>query len=201
MFTLFFKLIKGFSIWQWFHAGMLFLGLVGIGVGVYGIFIFKQHTQLITSKLLQESQVEETKDVVVSITGAVLKPGVVKLAEFSRWGEAVEKAGGVLAEADPAFLNSQLHLAEKVEDGKTLYIPFKNDTIVENSAANLPASDNTLVSINTSTQAQLETLDGVGEKRAQEIINGRPYQNIEELVERGILTASFFEKVQKSIKL
>lgn len=57
------------------------------------------------------------------------------------------------------------------------------------------------VSINTATAKQLMDLKGIGEKRASDIIAGRPYDTVAELLERGVLTNALFESLQEFLRL
>ncbi len=45
-----------------------------------------------------------------------------------------------------------------------------------------PVAGSLVVNINTATQAQLETVPGIGPARAVQIIAGRPYESVDELV-------------------
>lgn len=53
-----------------------------------------------------------------------------------------------------------------------------------------------LIDINTATKAQLSTLKGVGDARAEAIIKGRPYKGKDDLLAKGIVP----ENVYKDIK-
>ena len=77
--------------------------------------------------ILDNSQNKKEGKIVVHVTGAVKKTGVVILDEGGRIYEAIEKAEGTLENADL----SQINLAYMLEDGQRLYIPFKGDIIEE----------------------------------------------------------------------
>jgi competence protein ComEA len=62
-------------------------------------------------------------ELVVHVTGAVKKPGVYRLPSQARGVDALEKAGGVTAEANPDALN----LAARLEDGSRLHIPTRKE--------------------------------------------------------------------------
>jgi competence ComEA-like helix-hairpin-helix protein len=53
-------------------------------------------------------------------------------------------------------------------------------------AADAPKSVPTLVDINSATQAELESLKGVGPATAKKIIDGRPYKSVDELTKAGL---------------
>jgi len=53
--------------------------------------------------------------------------------------------------------------------------------------------------INTATAEQLNTLPGIGEAEAENIIKGRPYQREEELVQRKIIPWTIYERIKNKI--
>ena len=134
-----------------------------------------------------ENKISETEDkekIIIYITGAVQNEGVYELDENSRIADSIEKAGGLTEEADIKNLN----LAYVLEDGMKIYVPKKSDNINEIedntdtyvSKENSNASDskntssstqNSKININTATQAELETLPGIGPSIAMKIIN------------------------------
>jgi competence protein ComEA len=104
---------------------------------------------------------------VVDVAGAVPRPGVYELPGGSRTKDAVEAAGGFLAEADKANIN----LAAPLEDGQKLDIPF----LAGAEPVGVPQTTDqpTLVNINTATLEELDTLPGIGQTLAQAIIDYR----------------------------
>lgn len=56
-----------------------------------------------------------------------------------------------------------------------------------------------LVNINKASVSQLGSLVRIGEVRAQKIIDGRPYQRIEDLVIKKIIPRSVFEGIKGQI--
>ena len=53
------------------------------------------------------------------------------------------------------------------------------------------------VNINTATKSELDQLKGVGEARAQTIIEGRPYQTVEEV--KKVLPSNVYEQIKDMI--
>lgn len=140
----------------------------------------------------------------VHIDGAVASPGVYMLGQGSRLQDAILAAGGVLSTAEMASLN----LAAPLVDGEKIVIPTQPPagtatTIPTVQPASrfafpteVPQTPLTLVNINTATQAELESLPGIGPKLAKEILNHRqlhgPFTSIEQIVDvKGIGPATY----------
>ncbi len=136
------------------------------------------------SKTNETANIEET--IVVHITGEVKKEGVIYLKKGARIVDAIKEAGGETKEADL----SQVNLAYELQDGQKIYIPNKNEkisqyiigkngeTMNDNSAntGNESTSYNkeeAKVNINTASQAELDSLPGIGPALAQRIIDFR----------------------------
>ncbi|MDR3462859.1 MAG: helix-hairpin-helix domain-containing protein [Beijerinckiaceae bacterium] len=56
-----------------------------------------------------------------------------------------------------------------------------------------------LIDINSATKAQLLVLKGIGDKRADDIIKGRPYKGKDELVQKGIIPAGVYADIKDKI--
>jgi competence protein ComEA len=154
--------------------------------------------------LLQvERQVEEVQaattdtaapqtPLLVHITGAVRHPGVYELESGSRVADAVDAAGGLLADA----VQDAVNLARPVNDGEQIVVP--DEDAVESGAAPVgstsgPAGTASVsggtaagpVNINTADVAQLDTLPGVGPSTAEKILSDReangPFQSVDDL--------------------
>lgn len=136
--------------------------------------------------------VAETPDeppVVVDVKGAVHHPGVYTLPAGSRVVDAVERAGGFLAEADPERIN----LAQPLTDGMAFRVPFQGEEVgpTGNGAPMIStvgeSGGSTKININTATASELDTLPGIGPAKAAAIIQYRtehgPFQHVDELLE------------------
>ena len=124
------------------------------------------------------------KPVIVHITGAVPRPGVYALPQGARIQDAISAAGGFLAEAE----KSQLNLAQLLEDGEKLDIPFVEGAspIISTPVPAVVTSTTELININTASLEELDTLPGVGPTTAQAIIDYReengPFISPEDIV-------------------
>lgn len=137
--------------------------------------------------------------ILVDVEGGVVHPGVYRLPSDSRIDDLLGFAGGFTDQADMEAVARSINRAAKLSDGAKIYVPVKNMT---GGGDSLGADKNTaIVNINTASQAELENLPGVGPVTAEKIITSRPYTRIEELVERDIISASLYGKVNMLLSL
>lgn len=125
-----------------------------------------------------ESDVTSIADVYVYITGSVNKPGVYTLVSGCRINDVIDLAGGFREEADRMCIN----LASQVVDGMHIHIYsiYDETTFCEEMQGQLNAGSDcndskitTLVNINIATKEELMSLSGIGDSKAQKIINYR----------------------------
>ena len=109
----------------------------------------------------------EPQMIYVYVCGAVRDPGVVEVPEGSRAEEALRLVGGMTVEADPFYVN----LAETVTDGQKLYFPTLEEA--ETLEAEVKATAEGLVNINTASAEELCALPGIGASRAADIVRYR----------------------------
>lgn len=145
---------------------LLIIITMGIFWGWYNL-TQSQGTQLSVSgaEEVQSNPDSNTSDkIIIHITGAVNKPGVVELSKDARIGEAVNAAGGLTEDADVNAIN----LARKLKDEEKIHI-FSKGEVPESSSTN-PSG---LININTAGIEELKSLPGVGDVIAQGIIDYR----------------------------
>lgn len=126
----------------------------------------------------------------VYVSGAVVRPGVYRLAPDSLVQDAVNAAGGAASEADLVAIN----LAQSLADGEQIYVPKsgevsppipgaqRSSSVTSGGDAPVEASSDAPIDLNLATQSQLEALPGVGPKTAAAIIAGRPYGSVDDLL-------------------
>jgi len=134
----------------------------------------------------------------LDIAGAVNKPGLYQLASGSRLNDAIKIAGNLSDDADKDFFARNFNLARIVSDQEKIYVPsvweIKNGYFsVINHA---PTTTTDLININSAAIDELDTLPGVGQVTSQKIIENRPYQSIDELLNKKVINKSVFEKIK-----
>lgn len=187
------------------------LGLVVIIGTLIFLFFWKTNQQTERSLVTTEVQVkdvekkskpkvldakEQKKIIIIDVKGAVFKEGVYEMKEGDRVKEAVEKAGGLLPDADVKKVN----LAQMVQDQMLLYVPNKNEPVQE--GATFSKSEGK-VQINTASKEQLEKITGIGSREAESILKYREehglFQKIEDLLEIDGIGAKSLEKIKDQI--
>ena len=166
------------------------------------------------SEDLKTESEKEKNTIKVHISGAVNNEGIVELEENSRLVDAIEKAGGLKADA----YTDEINLAYILEDGEKIHIRTKeefekskqenldevnnNDETVENSNV-IKNNKKSKININTATQTELETLPGIGKTTALKIINYRKengkFKNIESIKDVKGIGDSKYEKIKNLI--
>ena len=131
------------------------------------------------SKTVTSASKTESDKIFVDIKGAVRKEGVYELTSGSRVTDVVKLAGGFTDDADKKSVN----LAEKVADEAVIYVarvgeevtPASTPSQAKNTAASgaQQDADSAQINLNTATLEELQTISGIGAKRAQDIIDYR----------------------------
>ena len=152
---------------------------------------------------------EKTDTVFVYVCGYVASPGVYELPSGSRVCDAITAAGGEKKSADAESLNQ----AEPVTDGMRVYVPSKKESV--HSAAQQPEGNagassgsaetngNAAVNLNTATKEELMTLTGIGESKAQSILDYRQtngsFTKIEDVMKIRGIKEGVFDKIKDQI--
>lgn len=131
------------------------------------------------TKTVTSASKTESDKIFVDIKGAVRKEGVYELTSGSRVTDVVKLAGGFTDDADKKSVN----LAEKVADEAVIYVarvgeevtPASTPSQAKNTAASgaQQDADSAQINLNTATLEELQTISGIGAKRAQDIIDYR----------------------------
>lgn len=168
-----------------------------------------EETEIIENEIENDEITIQEQNIIIHVTGAVKKEGIVKVKEHARISDVIDAAGGITEDADP----SKINLAYAVKDGQKIYVPSINDQVtIENITEeagenvieeNYGISKSQKVNINKATQTELETLSGVGPSIALKIINYRnengDFERIEDLKNVPGIGDAKFESLKNSI--
>lgn len=176
---------------------------------------------------LEENKESKVAKYYIDIKGFVKKPGVYEVTADNIVNDCIKLAGGLLKNADTTTIN----LSKKVSSEMVIYIPKKeeviktttnttvtkdqeipNDAVVsDNNKSNSSISkDNntqtpnrTLVNINTATIQELTTLSGIGDAKAQDIIDYRTlngnFKTIEDIKNVSGIGEALYAKIKDYI--
>jgi len=180
----------------------------------------------------KEDNTSETEEVIidkvkVDIKGQVVNPGVYELDKDSRVIDAINIAGGLTDVANTSLIN----LAKKIDDSMVIIIysdeEVKNSNVkkietvfkVIEKECNCPviendgcinteitgddySSENNLVNINTASKEELMSVSGIGESKADSIIeyrNKTKFNSVEDIMNVSGIGESLFEKIKMYI--
>ena len=184
--------------------------LLGVMAGfvLAGVLVFVSRAPAGNAITLQPAPTNAP--IAVHVIGAVPRPGLYEFPEGTRIQDAIDAAGGLLAEADSASLN----LAALLEDGQQLNIPYAlgsepvlNATTLElpSSATSTPSANPNidLIDINLATLEEFDSLPGIGPTTAQKIVDYRdangPFAAIEDIMNVSGIGPSTFEDIKDLI--
>lgn len=166
------------------------------------ILVEEQEQEIIDVK--EQNEVQEK--IVVDVKGEVNNPGTYEIDNNTRVNEVIEEAGGLTNEADTTNIN----LSKKVTDEMLIYIPKENEETlpqITESIISTPSTtqSDTKISINTASIDQLMTIKGIGQTKAQAIIDYRnangSFKSIEELINVKGIGQTTVDKIKEYIKL
>jgi competence protein ComEA len=147
-------------------------------------------TELATDPVATVGSPDEAEEVVVDVAGAVVTPGVQHLETGARVVDAIDAAGGLAPDADPARIN----LAALLVDGQQVYVARMGEAPPPAGPAPGATSAGApppLVDLNTASATELDDLPGIGPTTAEAIIDHRerngPFTSVDDLLDvRGI---------------
>ena len=176
----------------------------------------------IKEEKIKDKEVNNELKKYVDIKGAILNPGVYELEINTRVIDIINKAGGLLENANTKNIN----LAYSLNDQDVIIIPtfeevekeiipsLDNDATIKkenniNNKNNSNKEDNSnndiILDLNTCTLEELANVPGIGNKKAEEIIKYRDtnngFKNVEELKEINGIGDKTFEKIKSYFKV
>lgn len=193
---------------------------------------FSNNDEISSVLVTEHEEIMENKTVRVDIKGAVKEPGVYEVSNGSRINDVVNLAGGLKSNASTKYLNlskmvtdemviyvytsNQIKNMEKdqtVSESckcETIYInECAGSNIVENGESDVSnkkeSSVNSLISINKASKDDLMSLSGIGEAKANSIIEYRNkngnFKDISEIKNVSGISDSLYEKIKDFITI
>lgn len=186
-------------------------------------FLFNQETKaktIVEEELALSSQsdlkeeVDEKTDgkMYVDIKGAVRAPGMYEVTSDMRVLNVIDMAGGLKEKA----ADKQINFSQKLEDQMIIYIPLEGEEIpdaINNQNTSKETSggrgkgseESGKINLNQAEKEELMTLNGVGEKKAEKIIEYREdngsFKSIEDLKNVNGIGEKTFESLKESITI
>lgn len=147
--------------------------------------------------------------IVIDVSGAVVTPGLYRLASGARIGDAIDAAGGFSPRVDAERVGRELNLAATLKDGAQVHVPSRDDPAARGGPGASKgvggaggSGGGQLVNLNTATEAELNALSGIGPVTAGKIIESRataPFKTVDELRARGLVGEKTFDKIRAQL--
>lgn len=197
-----------------------------LGLSCYYFFIYKdKNTNEVVENnqdiVINKAESSSLDDIYVDIKGFVNKPGVYSFKSYdnARINDLIEKAGGLMKDADTSTIN----LSKKLDDEMTVIIYSKSEItnfvktqdemkkkleICENKLKNNACikeevkTNNSKVNINEASLNELLTLNGIGEAKAKAIMAYREkskFKSIEDIKNVEGIGESLFASIKENI--
>ena len=151
-------------------------------------------------EVVPPAESEQIEVCYVYVCGAVVSPGVYELQAGSRVYEAIKSAGGLSEDADLGSINQ----AEYVTDGQMIKILTVSEAENGTENGNETASDG-LLDINNASVADFMTLPGIGQSKAQSIVQYREqngaFSSVDEIMKVDGIKEGVFNKIKDCIKV
>lgn len=192
-------------------------------VGIYFFNTINTNADSVDSDIVEEKEVEATNKISkttskikVDIKGQIKNPGVYEASSSDRVIDIIKKSGGLEKNADTDTVN----LSKVIYDEMVIIIPIKKDAKeantpkvvlkndagvndIKQSTSNEKSINSGIVNINTASLKELITLTGIGESKANAIIeyrtkNGK-FKTIDDIKKVSGIGSSLFEKIKNNI--
>ncbi|HEV7811061.1 MAG TPA: helix-hairpin-helix domain-containing protein, partial [Candidatus Limnocylindrales bacterium] len=156
---------------------------------------------------------------IVDVQGAVLRPGVVRLAAGARIGDAIAAAGGYGPRVATERVGEVLNLAAIVRDGDQVVVPSRDDAPsgagggtgtrgggtgtrgggTGGGSASASGGSSGPIDLNRASEAELDALPGIGPVTAGKIVAARaeqPFTSVDDLRTRKLVGAATFARIE-----
>lgn len=180
-----------------------------------------------------KTEEETIQNIYVDIKGAIKKPGVYEITEDKKVIDVVQLAGGFTENADTSMINlakkvvnemviiiyttdevkksKEADSVVKIIEKECICPEIKNDACLnqentlKDSSENHENNINKKININSATLEELLTLSGIGESKAQAIIQYRKengsFEKIEDIMNVTGIGEALYEKIKNNITI
>ena len=179
-----------------------------------------------------EEKIETEKSLSIDIKGAVKNPGVYELKDGSVVKDAIDVSGGLLESANTEHINLSKKIVDemviiiytneeiqemtegntsvKVVDKECICPKIENNACIDNNKyTNISNETNqgtsNKISLNNASKEELMTLNGIGESKANAIIeyrnNNGLFKQIEDITNVKGIGSSVYEKIKDRLTL
>jgi len=207
------------------HRMIISIIVIIVILALLYIFYFRNKIEkedIIINEDIKEEVVIESIPIYIDIKGSINNPGVYKIDSDSRVIDAINKAGGLKEEADTSLLN----LSMKLHDEMYIYIYTKeevlnfvkvvedknykidecqktNEICIDKEVIKKDDVINNKLNINKASIEELKLLPGIGEAKAQLIIDYRNtkgvFNDINDIKNVSGIGDSLFDKIKDLI--
>lgn len=201
-----------------FIMSFLIILLLSFGIWLYNK---NENSEPVINECIVNEEIDNTSDLFyVDIKGAVKKPGVYQVKSNSIVNDVIKLAGGLTSGATTKNIN----LSQKITNEMVIYIFKKselttkesikcdtkcepkiievNNCITTTTSINNDSNENSLININTASKEELMNLSGIGESKADAIIeyrNKNKFIKIEDIMNVSGIGESAFAKIKDNI--
>ena len=180
-----------------------------------------------------EEEIETEKSLSIDIKGAVKNPGVYELKDGSVVKDAIDVSGGLLDSANTEHINLSKKIVDemviiiytneeiqemtegsksvKVVDKECICPKIENNACIDNNnkyaniSSEINQSTSNKISLNNASKEELMTLNGIGESKANAIIeyrnNNGLFKQIEDITNVKGIGNSVYEKIKDRLTL
>ncbi len=181
--------------------------------GIYNIISNKKEVlkEINENSIIPDTDKEKEEFYFIDIKGEVVNPGVYEVELSFLVNDVINLAGGLTENA----YTDNINLSKKIENEMVIFISSRDSIVEENIDINVNQSaldytDNTnsnneLININNASLSQLIELNGIGESKAQAIIDYRNnnglFNSIEEIQNVSGIGSSTYDKIKNNITI
>ena len=206
---------------------IIFLLLTSLISTTLAIYFYQNKDENVIKPVTLIDDYSEENNKYVDLKGAVINPGVYKIEDGYIINDILKEAGGLKEDA----YTDNINLSMKLSDEMVIYIytqneynsqnikkesevcncdEYKIDKCLSNSSSMIVSSndansDITYVNINTASKEELVKLNGIGESKANAIVEYRNkngnFTNIEDIQNVDGIGKALYEKIKDNIKV